>query len=165
MRSCAKTGQAPARDLGMSVNPDLPITIVTPTLNAAQFLAECLESVKSQGWPAVEHLVVDGGSQDRTKQLALDSGAVWLARPRLNQSAAINVGLRAGRGEVVSWLNADDLYTAGTIGFVAERFASDPDLDVLVGDCQVIDEHGQPLWRIRPGPYDFEHLLRSGNSM
>src|SRR5260370_6671 len=105
MRSCAKTGQAPARDLGMSVNPDLPITIVTPTLNAAQFLAECLESVKSQGWPAVEHLVVDGGSQDRTKQLALDSGAVWLARPRLNQSAAINVGLRPAPRQMFSFLH------------------------------------------------------------
>ena len=145
--------------------PDLSISIVTPTLNAERFLPECLESVRSQGWPAVEHLIVDGGSQDRTRELVAESGALWLARPHLNQSAAINVGIQAASGEVVTWLNADDAYTKGTIAFVAERFASDPNVVVLVGDCQVIDEDGKSLWRIAPGPYDFGQLLRRGNSM
>jgi glycosyltransferase involved in cell wall biosynthesis len=145
--------------------PDLSISVVTPTLNAERFLPECLASVRAQNWPTLWHLVVDGGSNDRTRQLVLESGAAWLSRPGSKQSAAINVGLGAAPDGVVSWLNADDLYTPGTIAYVAECFASEPDLDVLVGDCQVIDATGKPLWSIRPGPYDFGRLLRTGNSM
>jgi len=144
---------------------ELSISIVTPTLNAARFLPQCLDSLRSQAWPGLEHLVVDGGSTDRTSELVLASDAVWMTRAGLKQTAAINVGLRAARGEVVAWLNADDLYTPGAVGYVARCFAAQPDLDVLIGDCQVIDAEGAPLWYMRPGPYDFGRLLRTGNSV
>ncbi|MGI9147963.1 MAG: glycosyltransferase family 2 protein [Chloroflexota bacterium] len=145
--------------------PDLPISIITPTLNAERYLAECLLSVRVQGWPNLEQLVVDGGSVDATEALVRASEACWFPRPGLRQSAAINAGLRRARGEVVAWLNADDLYTPGSLAYVAERFATEPELEVVFGDCQVIDATGQPLWRMQPGPYDFNTLLRRGNSI
>jgi glycosyltransferase involved in cell wall biosynthesis len=145
--------------------PDLSISIVTPTLNAGRYLAECLNSVRTQNWPALEQLVVDGGSTDGTEPLVRGSEAVWLARPGLRQAAAINAGLRLARGEIVAWLNADDLYTPRSVAYVAQRFATEPGLDALIGDCQVIDASGTPLWRMRPGPYDFSKLLRRGNSV
>jgi len=144
---------------------DLSISIVTPTLNAERYLAECLLSVRTQGWPNLEQLVVDGGSTDGTERLVRASDAVWLSRPGLKQAAAINAGLRLAHGEVVAWLNADDLYTQGSVAYVARRFTSEPTLDVLFGDCQVMNASGKPLWRLKPGPYSFESLLRRGNSV
>ncbi|MDQ6670165.1 MAG: glycosyltransferase [Chloroflexota bacterium] len=145
--------------------PGLPISIITPTLNAERYLAECLLSVRSQGWPDLEQLVIDGGSTDATERLVRASDAVWVPRPGVKQAAAINVGLRLARGEVVAWLNSDDLYAPGAVAYVAQRFASDPMLDVLFGDCQVVDASGEPLWQMRPGGYDFNRLLRRGNSV
>ncbi len=144
---------------------ELSISIITPTLNAERYLAECLRSVQTQGWPALEQLVVDGGSTDGTEPLVRGSAAVWLSRPGLKQAAAINAGLALARGEIVAWLNADDLYLPGTVAYVAQRFASEPELDVVFGDCQVIDASGNPLWRLQPGPYNFKTLLRRGNSV
>ncbi|MDQ3808872.1 MAG: glycosyltransferase [Chloroflexota bacterium] len=137
------------------------ISVVTPTLNAARFLPSCLASLRAQRYPMLEHIVVDGGSTDGTRELARD--VVWLSAPGSNQAQAINTGLRLARGEVVAWLNADDAYTVGALALVAACFAADPDLEVLYGDCDVVDERGRLLWQERPGPYDFERLLRRGN--
>lgn len=139
------------------------ISIVTPTLNAEQYLLECLASVRGQSFSVHEHLVIDGGSTDRTEALAQDSGALWLSRPGLNQAAAINVGLRAATGEIVAWLNADDRYAPGALATVADRFESDAELEVVVGDCEIIDGNGQIRRRERPGPYRFNRLLTKGN--
>jgi glycosyltransferase involved in cell wall biosynthesis len=141
------------------------ISIVTPTLNAERYLDECLASVRGQRLSNLEHVVVDGGSTDGTEFIARQSGVCWISKPELKQAAAINVGLRATTGSIVAWLNADDLYTPGSLGLVAEHFATDPALDVLCGDCDVIGENGEALWRERPGAYDFDRLLRRGNSL
>jgi glycosyltransferase involved in cell wall biosynthesis len=141
----------------------LSVSVITPTLNAERYLGECLASVWSQPSVDVEQLVVDGGSSDRTEELVRASQAEWIARPGMKQSEAINAGLRLARGEIVAWLNADDLYAPGCLAYVAECFASQPALDVVFGDCDVIDSLGKPLWRMQPGPYDFKRLLRRGN--
>ena len=140
------------------------ISIVTPTLNAARYLSDCLESVRIQGIPGLEHLVVDGGSWDDTARIAQAAqGAVWLERPGLNQSQAINVGLRATAADVVAWLNADDTYAPGAVAFALDQFARDETLDSLYGDCEVVDDENRHLWRIQPGAYSFRRLLRRGN--
>jgi glycosyltransferase involved in cell wall biosynthesis len=140
------------------------ISVITPTLNGAAYLCDCLDSVGSLPGADVEHIVVDGGSTDRTIEIVRSStSAILLERPGSNQARAINVGLRASRGEVVAWLNADDRYQPGALRFVADRFAADPTLDVLYGDCDVIDAQDRPLWREKPGTYDFKRLLRRGN--
>jgi glycosyltransferase involved in cell wall biosynthesis len=140
------------------------ISVVTPTLNAERYLPECLASLRAQGDTRLEHLVVDGGSTDRTLDIVRQHGpSLCLARPGLNQAAAINEGLRAATGEVVAWLNADDAYAPGALPLVADRFACDPALDALIGDCAVVDPAGAALWYERPGAYDFQRLLRRGN--
>jgi glycosyltransferase involved in cell wall biosynthesis len=137
------------------------ISVVTPTLNAERYLAECLASLS---FGDLEHLVVDGGSTDRTVEMVRQHpGSLCLVRPGLNQAAAINEGLRAATGEVVAWLNADDAYAPDALSVVAAQFAADPALDALIGDCAVVDPNSKPLWYERPGPYDFQRLLRRGN--
>jgi glycosyltransferase involved in cell wall biosynthesis len=140
------------------------ISVVTPTLNARRYLPACLASLAAQAPAAVEHLVVDGGSTDGTRELVGRHGtAILLDRPGLNQAAAINAGFRTASGEVLAWLNADDAYAAEALPTVAGLFGADPTLDVLIGDCVVVGPSGELLWCERPGPYDFERLLRRGN--
>ncbi len=142
----------------------LVISIVTPTLNAAAFLPGCLNSVRAQDGADVEHLVVDGGSTDGTADIArAASGVVYIGAPGSNQSQAINTGLRAARGDVLAWLNADDAYPRGTLECVRDRFAADQSLEVLYGDCDFMDADHRRLWRETPGPYDFTRLLHRGN--
>jgi glycosyltransferase involved in cell wall biosynthesis len=139
-------------------------TIVTPTLNAETYVAECLASVVSQGVDEVEHLVVDGGSTDATHDIVRGYPSVtWVSQPGWRQTRSINEGLRRASGDVVAWLNADDAYAPGALSTVLERFDTRPDLDMVFGDCQVVGPDGQPLWWERPGSYDFRRLLRRGN--
>ena len=140
------------------------VSIVTPTLDAERYLESCLASVAEQQIVELEHIVVDGGSTDRTLEIASRYQHVEvLRRDRTNQSEAINAGLRHARGEVVTWLNADDAYVPGALAFVVETLQQHPGIDVLYGDCQVIGPEGERLWWERPGPYDFRKLLRDGN--
>jgi glycosyltransferase involved in cell wall biosynthesis len=142
----------------------LGISIVTPTLNAAKWLPACLANIHAQGYPGTEHIVVDGGSRDATLELAAHApGVLVLERPGTNQAQAINEGFRAAQGDVLAWLNADDEYTPDTLRLVAAHFEGRPTLDALYGDCDVIDSGTRVLWRERPGPYDFDRLLRRGN--
>jgi len=139
-------------------------SIITPTLNAATFLPACLESVRSQSCPGLEHLVVDGGSRDATLELVRAApGVTVLEQPRSNQVQAINAGVSATNGDVLAWLNADDEYTPGALRRVADEFEADAATDVLYGDCDVVDDVDNLLWRLSPGPYDFRRLLRRGN--
>jgi glycosyltransferase involved in cell wall biosynthesis len=140
------------------------LSIVTPTLNAEAYVARCLASIHSQLGPGMEHVVVDGGSTDRTAEIAEQyPRAVVIRVPGINQSAAINLGLRRATGEIVAWLNADDEYVSGALHLVARRFEASPAMDVLFGDCEVVGPEGQRFWYERPGAYDFRRLLRRGN--
>lgn len=142
----------------------LAFSIVTPTLNAAAYVRGCLDSVRAQDYPYVEHLVVDGGSTDSTGEIARSSAqVVYLEMRGANQSQAINHGLRLAVGDVLAWLNADDEYPPGVLRAVAERFSAEPSLDVVYGDCEVLDFSNRHLWREIPGRYDFKRLLRNGN--
>jgi glycosyltransferase involved in cell wall biosynthesis len=143
----------------------LSFSIVTPTLNAERYMDECLRSVREQAMADIEHLVIDGGSTDRTLEIAQRSGATWISRPGLRQAAAINLGFSTARGDIVAWLNADDCYMPGALRKVAEHLSSHPEADVVIGDCEVIGERGERLRVLSPGKYDFRRLLRMGNSI
>lgn len=126
------------------------ISIVTPSLNQGSFLGEALESVRSQGYPACEHLVLDGGSSDGTVALlrafaSAGGGLWWRSGPDGGQSAALNEGFARASGDVIGWLNADDRYRPGCFELVARAFAEHPEADVLYGDYTFIDPAGRHL--------------------
>ena len=96
---------------------DLPrITIITPSLNQGEFIEQTIESVLSQEYPDLEYIVIDGGSSDGTLEvLRKYAGKLhWVSEPDQGQSHAINKGLRMASGDVVAYLNSDDLYELGT---------------------------------------------------
>jgi glycosyltransferase involved in cell wall biosynthesis len=125
------------------------ISIVTPSLNQGSFLGEALESVRQQGYPCAEHLVLDGESTDNTVALlkSLDGKAEWehlswRSERDGGQSDALNRGFAESQGEIIGWLNSDDRYRPGCFERVARAFAEDPELDVVYGDFAVISEDG-----------------------
>jgi glycosyltransferase involved in cell wall biosynthesis len=127
---------------------DLPaITIVTPCLDAAGTLPEALESVRSQGYPRLEHLVVDGGSTDGTVELLERAEVTYVSEPDRGLSDAMNKGIAMATGEVVGWLNADDRYEPGALLAVGEALAARPDAEWATGDCRIIDAEGREIRR------------------
>lgn len=128
---------------------DLPaITVVTPCLNAAGTIAEALESVRSQDYPRVEHLVIDGGSTDGTLEILGNAERVRvISEPDGGRAEAVNKGVAMARGEVVGWLNADDRYEPGALRAVGEAFAGRPGAAWVTGYCRIIDGAGREIRR------------------
>lgn len=125
------------------------VTIVTPSLNQGRWIGETIESVLSQSYPALEYLVLDGGSRDNTLEVLRHYGdrLTWTSGPDGGQSAAINKGLRAARGDIIAWLNADDTYLPGAISAAVEHFMNHPECAMVYGEGYRIDEEGRLLGR------------------
>lgn len=115
------------------------ISVVTPSLNQGRYLRECLASVRSAAAAAqgheVEHIVVDGGSNDETLAILREQNfADWTSEPDRGQSEAINKGLRRATGDILTYLCADDLYESQAIARALEAFESDENIDVVYSD-------------------------------
>lgn len=129
----------------------MKISIVTPTLNRRDFLATTGQSILSQaGDFSLEWIVVDGGSTDGSVEWLADLSARdprvrFTSGPDEGQSDAINKGLATASGDVVAWLNADDLYAPGALDAVANAFAANPAAQWLVGRYEVIDSDGRSI--------------------
>ncbi len=130
----------------------MKISIVTPSWNQVGFLPATLASVLDQrGGFELEHRVIDAGSTDGSLDVLRsidDPRFRYISEADDGQSDAINKGFAQTRGEIVAWLNSDDLYEPGTLAAVAQAFARQPDKAWLTGPCVIVDEHNQP---IRPG--------------
>jgi GT2 family glycosyltransferase len=135
------------------------MTIVTPCLNGRATLPEAIESVRRQRYPHVQHLVIDGGSTDGTVELLeADEGLAYISEPDRGLSDAVNKGIRRARGEVIGWLNADDVYLPGALERVGNAFADRPEALWATGRCLIEDGHGRQIRSFVSAYKDF--LLR-----
>jgi len=127
----------------------MKISIVTPSYNGRRFLDATAGSILSQsGDFELEWVVVDGGSTDGTIEFLRelkDARVRWTSEPDRGQSHAINKGMDAATGDVVAWLNTDDVYAPEALAEVARTFSQMPAARWLVGRCEVIDESDQPI--------------------
>ena len=116
------------------------LSIVTPTLNRAHFLAQAIESVQAQNDPDVEHIVVDGMSTDGTAELLVRYPHLRVIRePDTGLYDALNKGLRAATGEWIGWLNSDDLFAPDALRRVRE-VAGDPTIEAVYGRAEIFVE-------------------------
>lgn len=145
------------------------LSIVTPVLNAAEFLPTALASVEeaSRHGAEIEHIIVDGGSTDGSLEIAQsarDSSGTPIVEifsgEDSGQSQAINRGVAVARGRYVGWLNADDVYlSSGLVMLVADMARSDA--DVVLGRCRFVDRSGRSRFvPSPPDPVTPESLLR-----
>ena len=123
------------------------LTIVTPTLNCGSVFASTIASVQPLLDEGAEFIVVDSGSDDGTVDLARAGGAKVLTCPKGNMYAAINEGLKAAKGEWITYINGDDILYADAIFEMLEKLSAEADL--LYGNIDYIDEAGRFLfwWR------------------
>jgi glycosyltransferase involved in cell wall biosynthesis len=138
------------------------ITIITPSFNQSKYLEKTIQSVLEQDYPDLEYIVLDGGSTDGSVEIIkkyADRIAFWESRPDHGQSDAINKGFRRATGDIVSWINSDDVYAKGAFARVAGYFADHPDDDMVYGDCDLINEDGEMYARERPGLFDLARFL------
>jgi glycosyltransferase involved in cell wall biosynthesis len=126
------------------------ISLVTPSYNQAPFIRRTIDSVLSQRGPfELDYKVIDGGSTDGTIEILQSYGdrLAWVSERDRGQVDAINRGLRAATGEVVGWLNSDDVLMPGALARVAEAFHERPEAEWLHGRCMIIDEHDREVRR------------------
>jgi glycosyltransferase involved in cell wall biosynthesis len=139
------------------------VSIVTPCLNAAQYIGRTLESVFSQDYPNIELLVMDGGSTDGTVEIlkGLGGRVHYVSAPDGGAADAVNRGFRRARGSIFAWLSADDTYLPGAVSAAVRQFMAMPNASVVYGEGMWIDADGRIIGRYPTlSPYDARNWQR-----
>jgi glycosyltransferase involved in cell wall biosynthesis len=142
------------------------ISVVTPSYNQGEFIEDTVLSVKKQDYPSIEHIIIDGGSTDNTlnilKKYENSYDMRWLSAPDNGQSDAINKGFKMARGQIIGWLNSDDVYfSVNVFSKVAEEFEKDSSIDIIYADRIVIDEQNKLVKLQYSRDFDYGKLLKS----
>ena len=140
------------------------ISIVTPSYNQSQFLEETIRSVLLQGYPNLEYFVMDGGSTDSSVEIIKKYEpwlTYWVSQPDRGQSEAINKGWERSTGDVLAWLNSDDLLNPGVLNEVAQLWLNNSNIGFIHAQTEKIDSEGQPIGSIFGSEFDFIRSLRT----
>ncbi len=138
------------------------VSIVTPSFNQVAFLEQTIQSVLSQDYPNLEYWVVDGGSTDGSLaiiQRYADQLSGWLSEPDQGQGDAINKGFRRCQGEIVAWLNSDDIYRPGSIRRAVEVLQAHPEVGLAYSDVDSIDPQGEVFNRMTYAQWGLQDLM------
>ncbi|MCC6804246.1 MAG: glycosyltransferase [Anaerolineae bacterium] len=140
------------------------VSIITPSFNQAWYIQATIDSVLTQDYPALEYLIVDGGSTDGTVDIlrqCTDPRMKWVSEPDRGQSDAINKGLKWATGEFIAYINSDDLLLPGAVSATLEEFRQHPDYALVYGDCIHIRSDGSQIAENYYGAeaFDLEQVL------
>jgi len=139
------------------------VSIITPSYNQGNFLEATIQSVIRQDYPALEYIIVDGASTDDSLDIIRkyeDKLAWWVSEPDQGQADAINKGFRKASGEIIAWLNSDDLYLPGAISSAVELFHENPTAGVIYGDAVSADANGRLLNELRFNNWETRDFLQ-----
>lgn len=138
----------------------MKFSIITPSFNQCSYLRRTMRSILGQqGAFDLEWIVMDGASTDGTVQLlrgASDPRIIWQSQKDAGQSDALNKGLHLATGDIIGWLNSDDLYTSDALSTVAGALLAHPSAQWVVGRCGIIDQDDRP---IRPSITRYKNRL------
>jgi len=144
------------------MNKELPlVSIITPSYNQGRFIEDTILSVKNQNYLNIEHIIVDGDSDDNTLEILKKYEGIynmrWISEIDKGQSNAINKGIDLAKGKIIGWLNSDDTYfSINMINFVVESFRNHPEISMVYGDNAAIDQNNNLLY-IRCGMPRFNY--------
>ncbi len=143
----------------------MKVSIVTPSFNQGQFIERTLQSVAMQriNLPAdvvLQHVVFDGASTDNTISILenFKEPLTWFSEPDQGQTHAVNKALRVSDGDIVGWLNSDDIYYPGAVARVVDYFSTHPEIDVIYGMADHIDLVDEPFETYPTEPWHFDRL-------
>lgn len=138
------------------------ISVVTPSFNQAAYLEETMRSVLLQGYPNLEYIVMDGGSNDNSIEIIRKYEpwlTFWQSGRDGGQANAINAGWRRSTGEAITWLNSDDVLTPGSLFAAAQALFFGEGADLVYGDNIIIDDCSMELYRVAGRPYQPEAVI------
>lgn len=139
------------------------VTVVTPSFQQGKFLEESIRSVEGQAYPNLEHVVIDGGSTDGTVEILRrisSRGLAWVSEPDRGQTDALNKGFARAKGEILGWLNADDVYRPGAVKEAVDFLIAHRDVAMVYGDADYIDTTGKVIGRFPAAATDYARLRR-----
>lgn len=138
----------------------MKVSIVTPSFNQGRFIERTLQSVASQTGAEIEHVVFDGGSTDNTVDILkrFTPPVRWVSKKDKGQTDAVNQGILATDGEIIGWLNSDDVYYPGAIARIVAFFEANPEVDLVYGMADHIDEEDRAFETYPTEFWDFERL-------
>jgi glycosyltransferase involved in cell wall biosynthesis len=142
---------------------ELPrVSIVTPSYNQVQFVEQTIQSVLGQEYPNLEYMVVDGASTDGSVEVIrryADRLSWWVSEADRGQGEAINKGFARATGDIVGWLNSDDVYQPGALATAVETFQAHPEAGLVFGDVLAIDGENRVLNLMRCGDWGLDELM------
>jgi len=143
------------------------ISLMTPNFNCADYLEHTIVSVLAQNYPNLEYIVLDGGSTDASVDIIRkyeDRLAYWASRPDKGPYATINEGFARSTGDIMAWLNSDDMYLPGAFSTVAEIFAQNPEVEWLTTIMPAAwNEQGQAVLVGDLHGFNRDSFVRGGN--
>jgi len=140
------------------------ISIVTPSFNQDRYIEQTIQSVLSQDYPSIEYMIVDGGSTDETVSIIKkyeEKLAFWVSETDRGQTDAINKGFERAKGDILAWINSDDTYAPGAIAAAVKCLQEHPEVGMVYGDCNYIDESGNVIGKFNARQTNYR-LLRQG---
>jgi glycosyltransferase involved in cell wall biosynthesis len=137
------------------------VSVITPILNGETHIEECLNSISNQrGSVEIEHLVIDGGSTDRTIDILKDRRDVkWISEKDSGQSDGYNKGIKMAQGEWIILLDGDDVLLPGTIDLYLSAIEKDKKLDIIYGHTEFIDGESNHIRYVISTPFRYEYLI------
>jgi predicted SAM-dependent methyltransferase len=142
----------------------LGITIVTPSLNQATYLEQCIDSILSQNYPNLEYIIMDGGSTDGSVEIIKKYEkhlSYWQSKPDGGHYQALNAGFARSHSPVMAWLNSDDKYHPGALWLVSDAFRAHPEIEWLTGSPTIWDRDGRAAgFSLEPPRWSRDKYLR-----
>jgi len=138
------------------------ISVITPSFNQGAFLERTINSVIKQGYPNLEYIIIDGGSTDNSVEIIRKYEKYlkyWVSEKDKGQSQAFNKGLKIASGDIIGWLNSDDLYLDRCIFQGVEYFDRNPAIDIVFSDYYFIDGDNKIIKRRREIPFNYNIYL------
>jgi glycosyltransferase involved in cell wall biosynthesis len=142
------------------------VSIITPSFNKGNYIEDTIQSVQNQTYKNIEHIIIDANSTDITPNILKKYNNIkTLIEPDEGQSDAINKGFKISKGDIIAYLNADDIYLPNTIESVVLFFESHPNIDMVYGDGITSDEFGQNQCIVKCGEFNLKQLIFCQNNI
>jgi glycosyltransferase involved in cell wall biosynthesis len=139
------------------------ISIVTPSYNQGKYIERTIQSILAQNVEGLWYMVIDGGSSDETLSVLrrYEDRVPWVSERDRGPSDAINKGFYLSSGDILGWLNSDDIYYPGALQTTLDFFEKNPDVDVMYGDTNHIDENDEFIEKYPTEDWDWERLKKT----